>query len=222
VARPQGDLSGITTAEHFRSAPVGAAIWRPEVSHGGSGPGRPPGSGIPLGPRAVGLALPGRSQPALALGLADGSRSASWGDIGRVGSGQYPGRPIPSWAASGAIPLRQVRRRGHRLSGEGPIDLLLYSGWSIPIDCMDEEPSLALFQPAKLGLPAASVPTASDVSAHSRRKSDRLYRQALIVHERRFEPDRDHLHSHDLPAYTARDQRQRSVADALVELHGAF
>jgi class 3 adenylate cyclase len=30
--------------------------------------------------------------------------------------------------------------------GEGPVDLLLYTGWSIPIDCMDEEPSIARFQ----------------------------------------------------------------------------
>src|ERR1700732_4080505 len=30
--------------------------------------------------------------------------------------------------------------------GDGPIDILLMAGFSIPIDCMDEEPSMARFQ----------------------------------------------------------------------------
>ena len=34
----------------------------------------------------------------------------------------------------------------YQVLGDGPIDLLLYTGWAIPIDCMDEEPSLARFQ----------------------------------------------------------------------------
>ena len=34
----------------------------------------------------------------------------------------------------------------YQVLGDGPIDLLLYSGATIPIDCMDEEPSMARFQ----------------------------------------------------------------------------
>jgi class 3 adenylate cyclase/pimeloyl-ACP methyl ester carboxylesterase len=34
----------------------------------------------------------------------------------------------------------------YQVLGDGPIDLLLYTGWLIPIDCMDEEPSMARFQ----------------------------------------------------------------------------
>ena len=34
----------------------------------------------------------------------------------------------------------------YQVLGEGPLDLLLYTGAIIPIDCMDEEPSLARFQ----------------------------------------------------------------------------
>ncbi len=34
----------------------------------------------------------------------------------------------------------------YQVLGEGPVDLLLYTGLIIPIDCMDEEPSLARFQ----------------------------------------------------------------------------
>jgi pimeloyl-ACP methyl ester carboxylesterase len=33
----------------------------------------------------------------------------------------------------------------YQVLGDGPIDLLLYIGAIIPIDCMDEEPSLARF-----------------------------------------------------------------------------
>ncbi len=34
----------------------------------------------------------------------------------------------------------------YQVLGEGPIDLLMYTGLIIPIDCMDEEPSMARFQ----------------------------------------------------------------------------
>jgi class 3 adenylate cyclase len=34
----------------------------------------------------------------------------------------------------------------YQVLGDGPIDLLLYTGAIIPIDCMDEEPSMARFQ----------------------------------------------------------------------------
>jgi class 3 adenylate cyclase/pimeloyl-ACP methyl ester carboxylesterase len=34
----------------------------------------------------------------------------------------------------------------YQVFGDGPIDLLLYSGSNIPIECMDEEPSMARFQ----------------------------------------------------------------------------
>jgi class 3 adenylate cyclase len=34
----------------------------------------------------------------------------------------------------------------YQVLGEGPVDLLLYTGGTVPIDCMDEEPSLARFQ----------------------------------------------------------------------------
>jgi class 3 adenylate cyclase/pimeloyl-ACP methyl ester carboxylesterase len=34
----------------------------------------------------------------------------------------------------------------YQVLGDGPIDILLYTGAMIPIDCMDEEPSLARFQ----------------------------------------------------------------------------
>ncbi len=34
----------------------------------------------------------------------------------------------------------------YQVLGEGPIDLLLYTGGTIPIDCVDEEPSMARFQ----------------------------------------------------------------------------
>jgi len=34
----------------------------------------------------------------------------------------------------------------YQVAGDGPIDLLLYTGANIPIDCMDEEPSMARFQ----------------------------------------------------------------------------
>jgi pimeloyl-ACP methyl ester carboxylesterase len=34
----------------------------------------------------------------------------------------------------------------YQVTGEGPLDLLLFTGAIIPIDCMDEEPSMARFQ----------------------------------------------------------------------------
>jgi len=34
----------------------------------------------------------------------------------------------------------------YQVLGEGPIDLLLLTGAVIPIDCMDDEPSMARFQ----------------------------------------------------------------------------
>ena len=34
----------------------------------------------------------------------------------------------------------------YQVLGDGPIDLLLGTGYTIPIDCMDEEPSMARFQ----------------------------------------------------------------------------
>ena len=34
----------------------------------------------------------------------------------------------------------------YQVLGEGPIDLLMFAGYTIPIDCMDDEPSLARFQ----------------------------------------------------------------------------
>jgi class 3 adenylate cyclase len=33
----------------------------------------------------------------------------------------------------------------YQVFGEGPADLLLYTGWSIPIDCVDDEPAMARF-----------------------------------------------------------------------------
>ena len=43
------------------------------------------------------------------------------------------------YAKSGDIDI------AYQVLGDGPIDLLLYSGALIPIDCMDEEPSMARF-----------------------------------------------------------------------------
>ena len=34
----------------------------------------------------------------------------------------------------------------YQVLGEGPVDLLMYTGGTIPIDCMDEEPAMARFQ----------------------------------------------------------------------------
>lgn len=34
----------------------------------------------------------------------------------------------------------------YQVLGDGPIDLLLFTGWTLPIDCLDEEPSMARFQ----------------------------------------------------------------------------
>ena len=34
----------------------------------------------------------------------------------------------------------------YQVLGDGPIDLLVYTGALIPIDCVDEEPSMARFQ----------------------------------------------------------------------------
>jgi class 3 adenylate cyclase len=34
----------------------------------------------------------------------------------------------------------------YQVLGDGALDLLLYSGWAVPIDCMDEDPSMARFQ----------------------------------------------------------------------------
>jgi hypothetical protein len=34
----------------------------------------------------------------------------------------------------------------YQVIGDGPIDILLWTGFPIPIDCMDEEPSMARFQ----------------------------------------------------------------------------
>jgi pimeloyl-ACP methyl ester carboxylesterase len=34
----------------------------------------------------------------------------------------------------------------YQVLGDGPLDLLLFTGWTLPIDCMDEEPSMARFQ----------------------------------------------------------------------------
>ena len=34
----------------------------------------------------------------------------------------------------------------YQVLGKGPIDLLLFTGLIVPVDCMDEEPSLARFQ----------------------------------------------------------------------------
>ncbi|MHB8593843.1 MAG: adenylate/guanylate cyclase domain-containing protein, partial [Acidimicrobiales bacterium] len=34
----------------------------------------------------------------------------------------------------------------YQVLGEGPIDLLVYTGAVIPIDCVDEEPTMARFQ----------------------------------------------------------------------------
>ena len=34
----------------------------------------------------------------------------------------------------------------YQVVGDGPIDLLLYTGASVPIDCVDDEPSMARFQ----------------------------------------------------------------------------
>ena len=34
----------------------------------------------------------------------------------------------------------------YQILGDGPLDLLLHTGWTIPIECMDDEPSMARFQ----------------------------------------------------------------------------
>ena len=57
---------------------------------------------------------------------------------------QYPVRVPAStrtrYAKSGGVDI------AYQVLGEGPIDLLLFTGLLIPIDCMDEEPSMARFQ----------------------------------------------------------------------------
>ena len=34
----------------------------------------------------------------------------------------------------------------YQVLGDGPLDLLLFTGWTLPIDCLDEEPAMARFQ----------------------------------------------------------------------------
>ena len=34
----------------------------------------------------------------------------------------------------------------YQVLGDGPIDLLMFPGWTLPIDCVDEEPAMARFQ----------------------------------------------------------------------------
>jgi class 3 adenylate cyclase/pimeloyl-ACP methyl ester carboxylesterase len=61
-----------------------------------------------------------------------------------VGPHRYPFR-VPSatrtrYAKSGDVDI------AYQVLGAGPIDLLLYTGAGIPIDCVDDEPSMARFQ----------------------------------------------------------------------------
>ena len=44
------------------------------------------------------------------------------------------------YAKSGEVDI------AYQVIGDGPVDLLLGTGFVIPIDCMDEEPSMARFQ----------------------------------------------------------------------------
>jgi class 3 adenylate cyclase len=61
-----------------------------------------------------------------------------------IQSAQYPVRVPAStrvrYAKSGDVEI------AYKVLGEGPIDLLLFTGLIIPIECMDEEPSMARFQ----------------------------------------------------------------------------
>ena len=58
--------------------------------------------------------------------------------------------PIPSLGVAASTRTRYARCGdadvAYQVLGEGPIDLLLLTGALIPIDCMDDEPSMARFQ----------------------------------------------------------------------------
>ncbi|HEX4433862.1 MAG TPA: alpha/beta hydrolase, partial [Acidimicrobiales bacterium] len=49
-------------------------------------------------------------------------------------------RTRTQYASAGGIDI------AYQVLSEGAVDLLLYPGWTIPIDCMDQEPSMARFQ----------------------------------------------------------------------------
>src|SRR5579863_1690628 len=53
---------------------------------------------------------------------------------------EVPSSPRTRYAKCGAVDI------AYQVLGEGPIDVLLLTGVIIPIDCMDDEPSLARFQ----------------------------------------------------------------------------
>jgi class 3 adenylate cyclase len=44
------------------------------------------------------------------------------------------------YAKSGGVDV------AYQVLGDGPIDLLVFTGWMLPIDCLDEEPAMARFQ----------------------------------------------------------------------------
>ncbi len=76
-------------------------------------------------------------------------RPAVGGDAGRRDSANFS----PARYPFGVTPSPRIRyaKRGevdiaYQVLGEGPTDLLLLTGAAIPIECMDDEPSLARFQ----------------------------------------------------------------------------
>lgn len=50
------------------------------------------------------------------------------------------GGPRTQYAQCGDVDI------AYQIIGDGPRDLLLYTGWALPIDCMDDDPSMARFQ----------------------------------------------------------------------------
>ena len=67
-----------------------------------------------------------------------------------VGPYQSSDCPIPSLGVAPNARTRYAKCGdadvAYQVLGDGSIDLLLYTGANVPIDCMDEEPSMARFQ----------------------------------------------------------------------------
>ena len=66
------------------------------------------------------------------------------------GTGSTPSRPDILCSVAASVRTRYAKCGdgdiAYQVLSDGPIDLLLCSGVVIPIDCMDEEPSMARFQ----------------------------------------------------------------------------
>ena len=75
---------------------------------------------------------------------------AGWrSDLKRNGPVERPGPDLYSLGVAGGTRTRYAKCGdldiAYQVLGAGPIDSLVYSGTGIPIDCVDEEPSMARF-----------------------------------------------------------------------------